>query len=673
MDWFRETGIPLFFVVLAVFLSTYFTSVVGLTQNRVYALWPAAGISLWACWRYGIPGAVATFLGYSILTLFTDSPLIINFGNALVAWISSLIIKTKCKFTDNSDISDLAWILAAGFVLSCLSAGFGGPYIANLFNLDLYAGIGVTLRWFMADMAGIVLFAPLLFACSHNYHLEVDDFVGYELVLAALSCCVLAIAILVFPWSLSLSAKALIISSPFIFFVITRDHTLKVLTAYSFVGFVVLCLVAYQLNNDNITLLETQLFLLTFMTCAMFIHHMLIGAKQARDLLEQRVEERTAQLAKATVAAEAADESKSKFLANTSHELRTPLNGILGMARTLRKQGLGAENDQRVQTIVSCGENLLSLLDDVIDLSKIDAEQLEISRISTNLNTLASDTENLWRDLAEQNGCVFRLKNHIQESEWFLVDPHRLKQCINNLISNAVKFSNKGSVNVALRYTENRQLEVEVQDTGIGIKEENLARLFLPFDQIDSSIARKFGGTGLGLNITKRLIELMDGQIRVRSEFGLGSTFCFRIPAEISEAAEQDMAFEIEMTKLDGLRALVVEDNEINRMVIADLLDNIEIDEAEHGAKALEMLADNEYDLVLLDIQMPVMDGIETIKNIRNSTESWANIPVVALTANAMSEDRTELLGIGMDGYASKPIDPPVLIKEMLNALAGRN
>ena len=660
-------------VAVAVMATTYYAVEIGVTQNRVLAIWPAAGIALWACWRFGYSGARATFVGLTAHSLFGLSDPVIDFVNSLVPFLCALILTAKCDFDQKSSIENLTWIMFAGLLLSFVTAAFGGPYLTYTYNMDWSGTLGLSLRWFLADVTGVLLFAPLFFAATNARSLRLIDFVGIELTLAAICSALLIIVLFLMPWTLSLSIQSLLVISPFIFFIITRKHTLRVSSACSVIGFCALSLVAIQLNNDNVMLLETQLFLLTLLTCAMFIHYLLVESSRANDLLELRVQERTEELATATLAAKAADHSKSQFLANTSHELRTPLNGVLGMARSLSKQQLGSENDKKVQTIVSSGESLLTPLNDVIDLSKIEAHQLEVTPVATDIAALLKEIESLWQIPAAENSVNFRLESFLPTSNWYLLDPQRFKQCVNNLVSNAVKFSGGGEVFVAVRQSGEDQLEVEVRDTGIGIKSENLARLFLPFEQLDSSISRTFGGTGLGLSITKQLVDLMDGSIHVSSSYGKGSIFSFSIKADLAEPEEIEDQFEQDLSKLDNIRTLLVEDNEINRMVVVDLLENMQIDEAEHGARALEMLAEQDYELVLLDIQMPVMDGIETIKRIRSSTEAWADIPVVALTANAMSEDRAELLGLGMSGYASKPIDPPSLLSEMLGALRNSN
>jgi len=395
------------------------------------------------------------------------------------------------------------------------------------------------------------------------------------------------------------------------------------------------------------------------------------------DVTELRQRER--ELKKAQAAAIAASNAKSAFLANMSHEIRTPLNGILGMAQVLEMGGLSDEQREQVQTILDSGRNLMALLNDVLDLSKIEAGKIAIVKADTDLTHTLRRLHRLWKPKAEEAGLEFYLSLDADLPQVLNFDAVRVRQCVSNLISNAIKFTKQGRVEVfvtARRMPDGQNLvRVRVSDTGIGMDEATTARLFSPFTQADDSTSRKYGGTGLGLSITRKLAELMGGEANVRSEPGRGSEFTFSFLA--GEAAPQHRVVsegvplsedEARNTlKGQNLRLLLVDDHPINRQVVSLFLRpfNMRIVEATNGLEALEALRRETFDLVCLDVHMPVMDGTQTIAAIRDSDEAWANIPVIALTADAMTGDKERYLGMGMDGYLSKPIAERDLVTEI--------
>jgi len=395
------------------------------------------------------------------------------------------------------------------------------------------------------------------------------------------------------------------------------------------------------------------------------------------DVTELRQRER--ELKKAQAAAIAASNAKSAFLANMSHEIRTPLNGILGMAQVLEMGGLSGEQREQVQTILDSGRNLMALLNDVLDLSKIEAGKIAIVKADTDLTHTLRRLHRLWKPKAEESGLEFYLSLDADLPQVLNFDAVRVRQCVSNLISNAIKFTKQGRVEVfvtARRMPDGQSLvKVRVSDTGIGMDDETMARLFSPFTQADDSTSRKYGGTGLGLSITRKLAELMGGEAAVRSEIGRGSEFTFSFLA--GEAAPQHRVVSEgvplsedearESLKAQNLRLLLVDDHPINRQVASLFLRpfNMRIVEATNGKEALEALRRETFDVVCLDVHMPVMDGTQTIAAIRDSDEPWANIPVIALTADAMTGDKERYLGMGMDGYLSKPIAERDLVSEI--------
>ena len=395
-----------------------------------------------------------------------------------------------------------------------------------------------------------------------------------------------------------------------------------------------------------------------------------------RDVREERSAQ--AELSAALSKAEESTRMKSEFLANMSHEIRTPLNGVIGMAQVLAYSELSPQQAEHVAIIRDSGSNLMSLLNDILDLSKVEAGKVDINPIEVDLRHKLNRVYKLHEPVAAEKGIGLDFVVHPSLPARLKVDPVRLHQCVSNLVSNAVKFTSKGKVIIAITSqpvgNDQHKVVVHVSDTGIGIAADKLSRIFESFQQADGSTTRSFGGTGLGLTITRRLAQLMGGNLSVVSEEGRGSVFTLSILAE----AEGGKGIHQERLINDGsavgfsdCRVLIVDDNVINRKVASSLLQDYGFvsDEAVDGVDALEKLEKNEYDLVLMDVHMPSMDGITAAKKLREHGTLNTVIPIIALTADAMSGDRERYLALGMDGYVSKPIDERELIGEIGNVL----
>ena len=405
-----------------------------------------------------------------------------------------------------------------------------------------------------------------------------------------------------------------------------------------------------------------------------------------RDHLEERVKERTAALSVAKEAAETANRAKSSFLANMSHELRTPMNAIIGLTHMLGRNNTDPGQRDKLTKISGAANHLLSLLNDVLDLSKIEAEKLVLESTPFRVDLIVSNIDSLSSDKLESKGLqlVKNIAPNLSNMS-LLGDPLRLQQVLLNLVGNAIKFTEHGviRINADIRESDPQSvlLYFEVSDTGIGIPEDALPRLFTPFEQADGSTTRKFGGTGLGLAISKRLIQLMGGEVGVKSRLGAGSTFWFTVrcntcdsqsgQASVPASTSGAEAEETLRRHYRHARILLAEDDWVNQEVAMELLREViglQVDLAVDGEKAIEMVTNKEYDLILMDVQMPNLDGIAATSIIRNMA-GMASIPILAMTANAFEEDRQKCLAAGMSDFIAKPVDPDVLFSKLLRWL----
>lgn len=376
----------------------------------------------------------------------------------------------------------------------------------------------------------------------------------------------------------------------------------------------------------------------------------------ARKKLEQEMIE-------ARKAAEAGLELRKTILANVSHELRTPVNAIVGMSALLASTSLNDQQREYLKTMRFSSDGLLVLIDDLLDVSRIEAGKVELEELEFSMQENFSELTKSLRLRAEEKGLLFEWNLDERIAPRLLGDVHRLNQIITNLIGNAIKFTPQGKVRLEITQVgesnEMQGIRFSVIDTGIGIAAERQTAVFQAFAQEDNSTTRKYGGTGLGLSISKRIVEMMGGELKLTSEKNAGTTFSFEV--QLKKSAEGSVVVKEFKPNLEGSRILLVEDNKVNQFLANALLKswNAQVDISEDGLDALDRMRNVNYDLVLMDLQMPIMDGFEATEQIRNELNS--KVPIIGLSANALNGERERSLEKGMNEYVSKPFQPEVL------------
>ncbi|CAM2064110.1 MASE1 domain-containing protein [Sulfidibacter corallicola] len=640
-------------------------------QNRVVLVWPACGVALAGLYGFGRglwPGIwIGTFAAAMVQSGAPLFAVLAGAGNSLGAAIGASWLRSRPFQPELGRVRDVVCL----FLVSLVNAAVNGICGSlSLWGSGIIAREGVTTAlgvWWLGDAMGILMTAPVLLVWCFQPLPPFSWRKAGEAFLLALS---LATA----GWLVFGDARSWLVTHtltyaifPFIVWAALRFGQRGVVVGMLFgISFAIdgtaRGLGPFAMDSIHQSMIQLDVYI--FVVC--FISMVLAAFLAEHERLED-------EMRLALHRAEQATLTKSRFLANMSHEIRTPINGIQGMAELLLGSNLSAKAEDYVHTIVRSSRELLTVINDILDFSKMEAGKLEFQRKPFLVPQLTQDLVRLleWKAREKEIELITRVDDEVPEV--IVGDPARLRQALLNLLSNAVKFTDRGSVHFEVSRLEASPEQAEptanlcfrVKDTGIGIAEEKLESVFDPFSQGDPSMSRKYGGTGLGLVITREIVEQMGGQIEVESALGVGSTFTFEVPFALPTESEARDARPASATRKKrraveprGVHVLLVEDNAINRRVAGEFLrmGGFSWDEARNGKEAVMRFGQAKYDLILMDCQMPEMDGFEATKQIRAMEQGRSHIPIVALTANAMPEDRAQCLASGMDDFLAKPV-----------------
>ena len=523
-------------------------------------------------------------------------------------------------------------------------------WLAGMIPSEFYLSVFTT--WTMVDIMGIVVLVPILESIivrklnsefsDRNEEIETMTFL-------ALSALLMYIAITSYGQFASLVAACALV--PVLTIYSVRHREFVVTTAAFFLGAYTLAIITLftpsELADVSLYIHSVQVGLFAIISA------MLLIASSVNNIngLNEKV-----------------NQQRSRFLANMSHEIRTPMTGVLGLTDMVLKTELSQKQEELIKNIQSSGEMLRQVINDILDQSKLQAGKMEVNEVAFELSSVAETTVSMFGPMAEKQGTILSFDIEAKLPKFVVGDPIRIRQILFNLTSNAIKFTQNGAVEISIE-RKNEFVRFEVSDTGIGIDENNQKTLFQPFEQLNQDLNREHGGTGLGLSICKSMVEVMGGEIGADNNPGEGSTFWFTLNLPATNNGVGNPSTEQQTTSNSGenLRILIAEDNPINQMILESLLE----DEGhfctttDNGEEALEAFNASDFDLILTDIRMPKMDGVELLKQIRNSARPTRDTPMIAITADVSEDNAAIYRDAGFNALAYKPVDPIGLLAQI--------
>jgi signal transduction histidine kinase/ActR/RegA family two-component response regulator len=606
---------------------------------------------------------LAAIADFAVIELFQGGPRIAPGVAAcdvseilLVALLSSI---GGVPRTDN--IWSLAKLALACLLVPTMNAAIGAELLIIAYGAPFFVSWKT---WYLAEICGLLTVVPLLLSWTER------GLRGNRSPRALTETILLAGLVAVIGYiDFTDPLPGLFFAFPFLLLAAFSGRLLGATTATAALTTVAIWItftghgpIAAYAGADTVTKVEVL---------QLYIAMVLLATLPVAAILEQR-ETLAAQLRETTKTAEAAARAKSEFMAVMSHEIRTPMTAVLGMADLLANDDLSAKKAKEyVEAIQSSGRHLLALINDILDFSRADQKKLDLETIDFDLREVLEQVRSLLTPQAAERGLELRFEHDGQLPHMLRGDPTRIKQVLVNLVGNGIKFTPRGHVTVAIHRrvaSHGRDLfRFEVRDTGIGIPETKQGVLFNAFSQMDSSTTRRYGGSGLGLAISKKLVEAMGGEIGVESRPSMGSLFWFDLPLAQGDITAPQAAEQHVLIPSRPRHVLLVEDVELNQVLVADMLRSYghKVTIAENGEEAITLAARGPFDLVLMDVQMPVMDGVEAARQIRRLPPPASAVPILALSANVMPEDRARYLAAGMNGALTKPIDWPQLFEAL--------